>query len=95
MRLQKLILKDVAREDILLGLYGDDAGIRKKKVSTRTLYIRGRGAEFFKNGQEGVKLDAGAVVSLNTYLNSFSTGKWKKYTIVETASRCAGAGGTC
>ena len=83
MRLQKLILKDVAREDILLGLYGDDAGIRKKKVSTRTLYIRGRGAEFFKNGQEGVKLDAGAVVSLNTYLNSFSTGKWKKYTIVE------------
>ena len=30
-----------------------------------------------------MKLAAGAVMSLNTYLNSFSTGKWKKYTVVE------------
>lgn len=83
MRIQKLILKDIAKEEILLELYGSEKNIKKHKMSTRSLFGRMKNASFIGKGRDGVWFKEGGCLSLDTFQNSFSTGKWNKYTTID------------
>lgn len=83
MKLQELILRDVARENILLPLYVTEEAIRKERMSTEELYARMVNASFLNYGENGIYFRENGTAELNTFQNCFSTGKWKKYTIIE------------
>jgi GT2 family glycosyltransferase len=83
MKLQSLILQDVAKENILYNLYVTEEEIMRRMVSTETLYGRMKDASFAERSARGVYFRDNGVLTLDTYLNSFSTGKWKKYTIIQ------------
>lgn len=83
MMLQKLILKDIAKEDILLEIYETETKLKKGKMSTKSLYGRMENASFLGKGKEGIGFHKNGVLTLNTFQNSFSTGKWKKYTVIK------------
>ena len=83
MKLQKLILRDIAKEDILMEIYETETKLKKSKMSTKSLYGRMENASFLGKGKEGIGFHKNGVLALNTFQNSFSTGKWKKYTVVK------------
>ena len=83
MRLQQLLLRDIAREHISLPLYITEENIRRKRMITEELYVRLEEASFLSYGENGIYFRDSGVATFDTYQNSFSTGKWKKYTIVE------------
>lgn len=85
MRLQQLILRDVTRENILLPLYITEENIRRKRIVTEELYVRMEEASFLSYGIEGIYFREGGQAGFDTFQNSFSCGKWKKYTIIERA----------
>lgn len=64
-------------------------GAEKAEIITETskLYWRAKGEVSFigESQNTGICMKRNAVVSFNTYFNSFSCGKWKEYTTVETA----------
>lgn len=86
MRIQKLILQDIAYKEIICA----DEELMKNKESydleTASIYCRMENAEFFGNEESGIKIHKGGKVSLDTYSNSFSVGKWAKYTVIDTIS---------
>lgn len=83
MRLQSLILRDVTRENILLPLYITEENIRRQRMVTEELYVRMEEASFLSYKVDGVYFRAGGIAGFDTFQNSFSCGKWKKYTIIE------------
>ena len=83
MRLQQLILRDVARENILLPLYITEENIRRKRMVTEELYVRMEEAAFGPYGADGIYFRENGVASFDTFQNGFSAGKWKKYTIIK------------
>jgi GT2 family glycosyltransferase len=83
MKLQQLILRDVARENILLPLYITEENIRRKRMSTEELYVRMEESSFLSYGVDGIYFRENGVASFDTFQNGFSAGKWKKYTIIE------------
>ena len=98
MILQKLILKDFVEETILLEKYGINAEqmdqireLQKNEqmeqalhvIRTEKLFGRFRNSRFPGTGREGVLFEKNGIFKIDTFQNSFSTGKWKKYTIVE------------
>lgn len=85
MRLQSLILRDVTRENILLPLYITEENIRRQKMVTEELYVRMEEASFLSYGVDGIYFRGSGHAGFDTFLNGFSCGKWKKYTIIETA----------
>lgn len=83
MKLQQLILRDVTRENILLPLYITEENIRRKRMVTEELYVRMEEASFLSFKVDGIYFRMGGKAGLDTFQNSFSCGKWKKYTIIE------------
>lgn len=84
MKLQRLILQDVAKENILYTYYRTEEEIYRRKAYTESLYARMTDASFMPRGEAGVFFRENGIVSFDTYQNSFSSGKWKKYTIIES-----------
>ena len=88
MKLQQLILRDVARENILLPLYETEEEIRKRRFTTQDLYARLKDASFMEKGAEGIYFREEGTAKFDTYQNCFSSGKWAKYTIFEEVALC-------
>ena len=51
--------------------------------TTQSLYFRRSGPTIYNYVNQSVTLNQGGVCSLDTYFNSFSIGKWYKYTILD------------
>lgn len=83
MKLQNLILRDVAKEDILFELYETEEKIQVRRMATELLYGRMKDVCFMERGGEGIYFRKNGVISFDTFQNSFSTGKWKKYTVID------------
>lgn len=95
MKIQKLILENVAEKTIFTEtadlkeayeLLNDEEKaaynkkIEKNKKKTCYVYARMEQADF---SDDGISFEKGGTASLDTYQNSFSSGKWKKYTVVK------------
>lgn len=86
MKIQKLLLQDIAYKDIICA----DPELLKNKeqydLETASIYCRMDNAEFLGTDDKGVRIHQGGKVSFDTYLNGFSVGKWAKYTVIDSLS---------
>lgn len=86
MRIQKLVLQDIAYKEIICA---DEELLKNKEsydLETASIYCRMENAEFFGNDEPGIKIHQGGKVSFDTYMNGFSVGKWAKYTVIDQLS---------
>lgn len=79
MKIQPLILEDIAKRDILDSQLKKEH-IKKFDITTQKIYARLKDAKFTS---EGIAFLVESEASFDTYQNSFSCGKWAKYTVID------------